>query len=250
MGRHQPSRSPRLCRWWSLPGANGWSPGFLSPQVAPNNDFPTPTPTPLVATGRTRDPSAAYGIGGSFNRGSVSARSPVGVTNRHAEVVQAVLRLSQTVHHGGSPPPLGHIMDGLFHHPFALGMPRWTRINTHPIMLRHPHKRWSDTVGARDHHCGHTINPPPPSSTTQASQHRINTLHQDGTTRDGTAPDRWCNAVRPDARPSGGGLPVPGSGPQRSVPPPPKKPGSGCGQAAERSSRPASPSSRKRFSHR
>ena len=34
------------------------------------------------------------------------------------------------------------------------------------------------TVGARDYDCGHPINTPPPSSTTQASQRRINALHQ------------------------------------------------------------------------
>lgn len=131
--------------------------------------------------------------GGQFGGGAGGAVQAACVTNVHTERVQAGLCGFEAVDPGGAPPTLGDELDRCLNNPFAVPVPRWARVNTGALMLRHRHKRSLHPIGAGDEHRGHPIDTPPFRRATQAAEDLVDPHDQIGLIIAVRAPSRESN---------------------------------------------------------
>ena len=116
-----------------------------------------------------RQPKKHFG-GGEFGDGAGGAMPAAKVTNVHSEVVEGHLCGLEAVDAGGAPPTLGDELDRCLNDAFAVPVPRWARVNTGAVMLRHRDEGTLHPSRAGDDHRGHPINTPPFRGATQPAQ--------------------------------------------------------------------------------
>ena len=118
--------------------------------------------------------------GGEFGDGAGGAMPAAKVTNVDREVVEGHLCGLEAVDAGGAPPTLGDELDRCLNDAFAVPVPRWARVNTGAVMLRHRDEGTLDPSRAGDDHRGHPINPPTSGRATQTAEDLVDPHDQMG----------------------------------------------------------------------